>query len=136
MARKDRMYGKSPSLKRGESGEVEVEHHVKKEHEAGADGAIREGESKEAMPAHVRHAQERRHMHERHETEHALHDYAHEGEDKHEMHGRHEKEIADMHKRHEKELKSGTMEPEGKKRAEVKKEDKGGETKPTEGKKE
>jgi len=53
----------------------------------------------------ARHAHERRDMHNRHETQHAVHDHI--GGPKKELHARHEKEMKDMHKRHEKEIEHG-----------------------------
>ena len=105
MSRKERMYGKSPTMKRDEeSGEMGVHKKEANEPEKGTEGAIRGGD--EAMPAPVRHVMERHDMHARHEHEHAHHDHMEHG-DKKEMHERHEKEMKDMHKRHEKEMGGG-----------------------------
>lgn len=120
--RSERMYKDSPKMERGDDGHVAVSKKKveTEEKEAGADGAIR-SDSSEAMPAHVRHGMERRSMQERHETEHAVHDYAHDGDSKDEMHGRHAKEMNQMHKRHEKEAgehSSGKGEKTGEKKIE------------------
>lgn len=111
--RHEKMYANSPELKRDEeSGKMKAhksEGKIHSEASRNADGTdgmpVHEG-----LPPHVRHAHERRDMHNRHETEHAVHDNHH-GASKKEMHGRHQKEMADMHKRHEKEhqeLSGGT----------------------------
>lgn len=112
-ARSDRMYGRSPTMKRNEDGDMEIKH-IEKAKSAGAEGAMKEG--KEALPHHVRHAHERRelkhqHIHEhhalhhRHQVEHSHHD---EGElgDKERMHERHERELNEMHGKHHKEVKA------------------------------
>jgi hypothetical protein len=96
------MYGRSPSLERGEDGEMSVSRKKEAdEPEKGTEGAIREGGGK--SPPHVRHVLERHDMHARHEHEHASHDY-HEHGDKEDMHSRHEHEAKAMHTRHEKEM--------------------------------
>ena len=115
MALKNKMYDKSPRLGRGESGDMEItrKSRTDMEQDAGAAGAERGGGA-EAIPHHVRHAQERnamhgKHVHEkmqmhhRHEHEHAMHDHAGHGE-KHEMHARHHAEHEAMHKQQEKEM--------------------------------
>lgn len=99
--RHKRLYKNSPKLERGEGGHMDVvkPSQVESDREqAGIDGMKVSGE----LPAHVRHAHERRDMHNRHETEHAVHDNA-AGGDKGEMHARHQREHTDMHKRHAKE---------------------------------
>ena len=104
MGMKDRMYKKSPSMSRGDDGEMEVSRKEKsKDHEEKHGGTAG---TEEPIPAHVRHAHERHMMHAKHENEHAMHDH-HEMGDKSEMHGRHQKEMEDMHARHEKEAPSG-----------------------------
>jgi len=141
-ARSERMYGKSPTMKRGESGDMEIVKHEKKAPEAGAEGAMQGKDGTEALPSHVRHAHERRelkhqHMsehhaiHHRHQIEHSHHDEGgHGGKEKlherharelSELHDKHHKEHKTMYKRHEKEL--GESETVHKK--EMKKEEKG-----------
>lgn len=96
----DKMYAESPMLERGEDGKMSV---TKKEKKSSQVDAGTEGVSaSDVMPAHARHASERRDMHNRHETEHAMIDSG-KGGDKKEVHMRHEKEMKDMHSRHEKE---------------------------------
>lgn len=96
MARADKMYKDSPELGRDEeSGKMKVKKTDSKIHREAS-----EAESGTAgMPVHERHAMERREVHHRHETEHAMHGKG----DKKELHSRHEKERSDMVKRHEKE---------------------------------
>ncbi len=95
-----KMYAESPEMGRGEDGKMAVTKKEKKSSEvaAGTEGVMSDSEG---MPAHARHASERRDMHNRHETEHAMVDGK--GTDKKEIHNRHEKEMKDMHSRHEKE---------------------------------
>lgn len=96
MARADKMYKDSPELGRDEeSGKMKIKKTDSKIHREAS-----EAESGTAgMPVHERHAMERREVHHRHETEHAMHGKG----DKKELHSRHEKERSDMVKRHEKE---------------------------------
>ena len=124
--RSDRMYSKngegSPTMKRDEeSGEMSVGRHKKKEADAGADGAIREGGGEEAMPMHVSHAMARADMNKRHEAEHMVHDH-HKAGSKKELHERHEKEMKALHSQHEKEMEMGEekKEPEKKETGEKK----------------
>lgn len=99
MARKDR-YKNSPTLARDEeSGKMTPTQKKSEEVNSGTEGVAHE----EGVPAHARHAHERRDMYNRHETEHMMHDHGGHGE-KEELHTRHEKERKDMHSRHEKEL--------------------------------
>ena len=102
-SRAERMYGKSPTMKRGEDGDMEISRIEKDSKKAGNDETMKETDNHEVMPAHVRHVKERHDMHSRHEHEHAMHD-AKGHKDKEDMHGRHEKEMKEMHNRHEKEL--------------------------------
>lgn len=97
--RTDKMYGNSPKMDRDETGKMDVKKHPdpKESKEAGTEGEVREG-----VPVHARHAMERLDMHHRHEHEHHTHDHGEHG-DKKEMHERHLKEHRDMMKRHEKE---------------------------------
>lgn len=109
-----RLYKDSPKLERNEKGDIKSvkpsdkegapSESMKKadEIQSGMDGV----KMTEGLPPHVRHAHERRDMHNRHETEHSVHDNG-KGGDKKEMHARHEKEYGDMHKRHDKEMAAG-----------------------------
>jgi len=111
LPRHKRLYKDSPKMERGEDGHMGVTKRGDKENEAEtAADAVQSGDDgiyvTEGMPPHVRHAHERRDMHNRHETEHSVHDHAKAGSKK-EMHGRHQKEMKDMHGRHEKEIESG-----------------------------
>lgn len=111
MSRAER-YKNSPTMKRDEdSGKMAVSKAEKKSSEvnSGTDG-MQEHEG-EGMPAVARHAQERREMFNRHETEHSVHE-AKGGKAKEEMHKRHEEEMKAMHKRHGKE---GSKDAESKK---------------------
>lgn len=101
VSKSEKMYADSKTLARGEDGKMAV---TKKEKESSEEQAGTEGveAGSDGMPAHARHASERRDMHNRHETEHAMIDSG-KGGDKKEVHGRHEKEMKDMHSRHEKE---------------------------------
>lgn len=103
MAKQHGLYDNSPSIKH-EEGKAKVVKTPKSEHGDGSveKGVKEEGYKESGMPHAIRHAMERRDMHNRHETEHAMHD-AHGNGDKKEMHARHEKEMKDMHTRHEKE---------------------------------
>ena len=102
-SRAERMYGKSPTMKRGEDGDMEISRIEKDSKKAGGDEALKETDNKDAMETHVRHLKERHDMHSRHEHEHAMHDVAGKT-DKKLVHQRHEKEMKEMHSRHEKEL--------------------------------
>lgn len=128
MAKSERLYKDSPSIKRKESGEVGVE----KPSDADSEDMGLEGEgdtpgSAHEMPVkteqlhaherrevHQKHLKEQMDMHHRHEMEHS----AHEG-DKTELHAKQEKEHNDMHKRHSQEIKQmharHDATPEGKK---------------------
>lgn len=103
MARSDKLYDRSPELKRGEDGKVDVKK---------AEKAEEAGEGTPHMEKHMRHAHERRDMKHRHIKEHMDMHHKHETEhenhkegDKAEMHGRHHEELKNMHTRHEKEMK-------------------------------
>lgn len=108
--RHERMYSKKPHLERGEDGHMDVKEKeptaAVEEADAAQSGVDGVKVNGEGMPAHARHAHERRDMHNRHETEHAVHDNGKHGEKK-EMHERHAKEMKDMHKRHQKEIDAG-----------------------------
>lgn len=95
-----KMYKDSPKMERSEeTGKMDVKKKPahKDDVKSGTEGEVREG-----VPVHARHAMDRMALHHKHETEHYAHDQGDHG-DKKEMHGRHEKEMADMHKRHHKE---------------------------------
>ena len=105
--RAERMYGKSPTVKRNEeSGEMEISHIEKDSKKAGGDEAIKEVGDHEERHSHERMAMHHRHIHEhlalhhKHEVEHAHH----EG-NKEELHARHEKEYSEMHSKHHAEMK-------------------------------
>lgn len=93
------LYDKSPKMERGEDGKMAVKKPEKKK-ESSEDK--KEESAHTGLPAHARHAHERRDMHSRHEMEHSLHDNG-SGGDKGEMYARHLKEHKDMHTRHQKE---------------------------------
>lgn len=96
MSRAEKMYDKTPELKRDdESGKVGVKKSEAK--------SARVSDGTEGIPIHARHAMERRDVHHRHETEHMMHDHG-SGGSKAELHARHLKEMGDMLKRHEKEI--------------------------------
>lgn len=103
--RHKRMYKKQPHLERGEDGEVGVAEKEADKVQSG-DAGVAMTEHNDGMPAPMRHAHERRDMHNRHETEHSMHEAMNKGSKK-DMHTRHEKEMKDMHARHEKEMDSG-----------------------------
>jgi len=96
MARPEKMYSKSPELKRDEGGKMSVG-------VAKAPTSDAPEQKDMGIPPAARHAMERLDLHTKHEREHHMHDHGKHGGKK-EVHGRHAKEIADMHKRHEKEL--------------------------------
>lgn len=112
-----KMYKDSPSMERNEEGKMDVKKKPahKDDVKAGTEGEVREG-----IPAHARHAIERMELHHKHQHEHHAHDHGKHG-DKKEMHERHEKEHRDMHKRHEKEMKS----PDGQEMIDKVEDDKG-----------
>lgn len=93
---KHKLYDETPEMKRDDEGKMGV----KKPEMKGKDKPQLESAAA-GLPAHVRHAHERRDMHNRHETEHATHDNMIPGASKEPMHTRHEKEMKDMHTRHE-----------------------------------
>lgn len=132
-SRSARLYAASPTLERGEDGNMGVKKpSVEPRHET-ARGDTPQGEQMatgtEGLPVHMRHHLERgelhrRHLHEhhqmhhRHQTEHAHHVHGggthstlaamherHENE-RAELHTRHHAELVAMHERHEKERKA------------------------------
>lgn len=104
-SRSEKMYKNSPKLERNsESGKVGVTKNAMESAKT-ADGTkgIEENGDESGMPVDARHAQERRDMHNRHETEHSVHGKG----DKKAMHERHAIEMKATHKRHEKEMSGG-----------------------------
>lgn len=102
-AKHEKMYKGSPRIEADEHGKKVIkkgptEAEMKADKVSGGTEKVERG-----VPAHARHALERRDVHHRHEMEHLMHDHG-DGGDKKEMHGRHEKEMSEMHKRHDKEL--------------------------------
>lgn len=112
MSKSNKLYSDSPSLKRGEDGEVGVQ----KPSEADADNMGVGGSDEQGDPAQMpidthqegerremkhRHVGEHLAQHHRHETEHSTHKG-----DKAELYKKHEAEMADMHKRHQEEMAS------------------------------
>lgn len=98
-----KLYKNSPTMERNAEGKMAAKKGpTEAEKKSSEVNAGTEGVAHEGMPPHARHALERRDMHNRHETEHAIHDNG-KGGSKKDMHGRHEKEMAEMHKRHDKE---------------------------------
>lgn len=95
------MYDESPSIKHDSEGKTRIEKPEKKKSKEHAEGKKEHESASSGLPTHVRHAAERRDMHNRHEMEHSVHDNGGNGEKK-EMHARHIKEHKDMHTRHEK----------------------------------
>ena len=96
MAKSEKLYKDSPTMKRGEDGHMGV--HKPKEadkEDMGLAGGEIEGAGN-GMPVHAKMAE----MHKRHH------------EEMKSMHGRHESEAADMHKRHQKEAKGYGTETE------------------------
>lgn len=88
MAKAQKLYEKSPSLKRNEDGDMEVHKPTEADgQDMGTEGSPLPG-SDGKMPIEA-HQAERKSMHKRHEEE--LKD----------MHDRHRKDLAEMHKRHE-----------------------------------
>lgn len=127
--RTDKYYGNPPKRERDENGKVVIKKGKKGAQPPDAGGPVDGEPAGDAIPMHVRHADERRGMAHRHETEHGLHDAK--GGDKAEMHKRHQHELSAMHKRHAKELGHGEVAGEAGK-AKPKSEDhkdKGGEKK-------
>lgn len=94
---KHSMYDETPSIAHDEEGNSKVKKAEKKKEVPKEKTEM----ASSGLPSHVRHAHERRDMHNRHEVEHAMHDNG-KGGDKKEMHARHKKEMMDMHSRHEK----------------------------------
>lgn len=88
----DKLYGDSPTVKRGEDGEMSV----KKPSDGGA-----EDPGATMGPIKEEHEAERTSMHKRHE------------EEQKSMHERHSKDMKEMHKRHEKAGKPETETGEG-----------------------
>ncbi len=100
VSRADKMYSESPEMERDDAGKMAVK---KVEKSESKEEEQTEGED-DSMPVHVRHAQERRDMYNRHETEHSLIDTK--GGSKKDVFARQIKEIGDLHKRHDKEGES------------------------------
>lgn len=107
MSRAERMYGKSPTMKRGEHGHMEVSHNANKPSKADETASGTEGvlspemrHTGERGEMHMRHMREHMEMQHKHETEHLLHEHGGHGE-KGEMHSRHHQELVAMHERHE-----------------------------------
>lgn len=94
------LYDESPTIKGEEEGKPKV---VKPKGKEKSDGASEKAVEEEGFPIESRHANERGHMHVKHEHEHRLHEEKHGVNGKEEMHTRHEKEMKEMHTRHEKE---------------------------------
>lgn len=112
MAKSAKLYSKSPSLKRGDDGEMGVHTPTEADGEnMGAEGnplpategqgqmPIQVHQSNERHELHHKHVHEHLAVHKRHEAEHATH-----SGDKKELHKRHESEIKSMHDRHHTEL--------------------------------
>ncbi|MFA7278763.1 MAG: hypothetical protein WC100_01600 [Sterolibacterium sp.] len=105
-SRSEKMYSESPELKRDDdSGKMKVSKAEKKSARV-SDGTDGMKITEEGLPPHVRQANERRDMYNRHETEHAVADNG--KAEKKEIHVRHQAEIKDMHKRHEKSVGGGS----------------------------
>lgn len=107
------MYGKSPTLGRGDDGHMEVKanHGSKQPSKAdqevgGTEGVIshEHRHRSERRELHQRHLREHMEIHHKHETEHELHEHGGHGE-KVEMHARHHQEMVSMHEQHENEHK-------------------------------
>jgi hypothetical protein len=92
-----KLYKDSPKLKREDASGKMAVHKEKNLESEKVDKAVGTEVPPDGLPMDVRHAHERRDMHNRHETEHAMHKG-----DKKEVHIRHQTEMKDMHKRHEK----------------------------------
>lgn len=102
--RSEKMYKNSPKIERDEeTGSLGITRGEKKSAEvnSGTDGQGVKEEGPEGIPPEARHAIERREVHNRHETEHMVHDHG--KLNKAEMHKRHQDEVKAMHKKHEKE---------------------------------
>lgn len=112
MSKSEKLYKNSPSLKRGEDGDVGI----KKPSEADAENMGVAGDTNEnspgEMPINVHQAAERHDMHHKHVHEHLQMHGRHEQEhmtgkeEKGNMHKKHETEMKDMHGRHQEEMKS------------------------------
>lgn len=120
MSRAEQVYKNSPRMKRDEeTGKMGVGHAEAETEEVDA-GTNGMKQPEEGVPTHIRHSIERREVHNRHESEHMIHD--HSGMPKEKMHARHLEEHKAMHKRHEKEHMEMHGKHESKKEHEPKKE--------------
>lgn len=115
MAKSSKLYKDSPSLKRGEDGDVGVQKPSEADAtDMGLAGETGQGEGAEQaqMPIETHQAHERRETKHRHVHEHLAMHHRHEMEhvthtgDKKELHKKHEAEHADMHDRHHQEVKT------------------------------
>lgn len=105
----DKMYKNGPTLEKDDDGKPYIKKPEPEEVAMPSGDSEGEDDSMPVMTPAIRHAQERRDMYNRHETEHSIIDTA-KGDSKKEMMARHVKELGDMNKRHEKETGMKTAE--------------------------